>query len=63
MTDKTKDRNAPPHVVEALRRVLDYLMDDEAADYLATSPGEDREGHIYSALVTLDRWLSEHVAT
>lgn len=47
-----------PEIATALRRVLDYLMDDEAADYLATSPLEDPENHIYKDLQKLDRWLA-----
>lgn len=50
----------PRNVAEEIRRILDYLMDDEAAHYLETSPREDREDHIYPTLVTVDRWLSEH---
>lgn len=48
----------PTEVVEALRHILDYLMDDEAADYLANSLAEGRENHIYNSLALVDRWLA-----
>lgn len=54
-------RLTPPtadHFDDALQRILDYFMADEAADYLATSPREDREGHIYNDLRTAARWLA-----
>jgi hypothetical protein len=47
----------PTNVAAALRCVLDYLLEDEAAHYLATSPGEDRQNHIYVSLRLLEEWL------
>ena len=40
----------------ALQAVLDYLWDDEAADYGSRSPQEKR-GHIFAQLKTLQAWL------
>lgn len=53
-------------IVQDLDRVLAYLWKDEFADYLETSPLEDRQGHIFTSLKRLKRWLSafdrrEHV--
>lgn len=54
---------APPStddVVDALRRILHRFMADEAADYMETSPLENREGHIYNHLRTVARWLKHY---
>lgn len=53
-------RPVPTEVADALRRILDRFMADEAADYMETSPLEDSEGHIYHALRTVARWLKHY---
>ena len=63
-------KNKPTHTIEHarltvavaqdIRQILDYLMDDEAADYLETSPLEEREGHIYNALLAVNHWLARY---
>ena len=56
--DSQSKPQLPTEVLEALRHILDYLMDDEAADYLANSLAEGRENHIYNSLSLVDRWLA-----
>lgn len=52
------DSGCPPDEVrEALRRVVDYLYDDEAGDYQTRTRGDQRE-HIFQAVLCLARWLS-----
>jgi hypothetical protein len=46
----------PPHVHEALRRVLAYATPDEARHYEET-PVAERRGHIYECLMTVSLWL------
>jgi hypothetical protein len=46
----------PQHVREALRRVLDYAMPDEARHYGET-PVAERRCHIYESLMTVNQWL------
>lgn len=47
-----------PELVAAVREVLDYLCDDERADYQSRAP-EDREGHIFESLAVVSRWVAE----
>jgi hypothetical protein len=47
----------PAPILQQLRRIIDRYIDDEAAEYAETSPREDAEGHIYTALCTVNRWL------
>lgn len=64
--DKTKQtsrpasavRDLPEEVEEALRRVVDYLWEDEQADYWATPPRDGRERHIFVALRRISGWLA-----
>lgn len=61
VTEAPAAPTSPPStddVVDALRRILRRFMADEAADYMETSPLEDREGHIYNDLRTAARWLA-----
>jgi hypothetical protein len=44
-------------ILAAIRFVLDYLWDDELADYRACSP-QKRRGHIFEVLRKLDHWLA-----
>ena len=46
----------PQHVRDALRRVLDYTMENEEEDY-ENKPEAERAGHIYESLMTLREWL------
>jgi hypothetical protein len=54
----------PPLPIESLRRVVDYALPSERADYergdFATSPGPDVRpgGHIYHDLHALHHWLA-----
>ena len=59
-----KTQRTPTDVETALRRVLDYLWDDEAAHCLEASPLEaspleGRDEHIFHDLVTIRTWLDE----
>lgn len=41
---------------EALRRVVDYLYEDEAEDYQTLTKAEQR-GHIFEEVASVARWL------
>ena len=47
---------AEDRFTNALQAVLDYLWDDEAANYDSRAPQEKR-GHIFAQLKTLQAWL------
>jgi len=47
----------PSHIQDSLRRVLDYLWDDERVDHTkASSPNDRTERHIFDDLVELRIW-------
>lgn len=50
----------PPHIMNAMHEVLDYLWADEAAHCLETSPLEGRSEHIFHTMVEVRRWLDRH---
>ncbi|MEX2171052.1 MAG: hypothetical protein WD851_17165 [Pirellulales bacterium] len=49
--------NLPDPIHKAIDSILDYLWDDEARGYRASSKSE-REGHIFAELMTIRRWLT-----
>jgi hypothetical protein len=52
----------PDSVAAAMQEVLDFLLDDEKADFDAASPA-DRSRHIYLSLRRIETWLREHRPT
>lgn len=48
----------PVDVRQALRRMVDYLYDDEAEDYQTLTRAEQRE-HIFEAVLCIARWLAK----
>lgn len=48
----------PLEVRHALRRMVDYLHDDEAEDYQTLTQTEQRE-HIFEAVLCIARWLAQ----
>ena len=52
---ETTTNAVPPHVLEALSRVLEHLWEDEEKDFRTVSPRR-RNHHIYQALTVLARW-------
>lgn len=44
---------------QALARIVDYLWDEEAANYVETSPLEDRENHVFRSLEKVAAWLRQ----
>jgi hypothetical protein len=59
LEEKKEEReDVDPAVVEAARRIVDYLDDDERRSYEETEP-EHRKHHIYRHVLTLKAWLGE----
>ncbi len=52
----------PDSVAAAVQEVLDFLFDDEKADFDAASPA-DRSRHIYLSLRRIETWLRKHRPT
>ena len=57
-SDATEAARPPSEVREALRRVVDYLYDDEAEDYQTLTQAEQRE-HVFEAVLCVARWLAK----
>lgn len=46
-------------IADAINALLDYLWDDESADFASRSEA-DREGHIFLEIQAIRSWLMKH---
>lgn len=50
-------RRLPDHVADAMTAILDHFWQEEARHYLACSQDE-QDGHIFSEMLAVRRWLT-----
>lgn len=48
----------PPTVTDAIRRIVDYLYEEEAADYQTMERHLQRE-HIFESVLMVEGWLEQ----
>jgi hypothetical protein len=48
-----------PDIADAINALLDYLWEDESADFESRLEA-DREGHIFLEIQAIRSWLTEH---
>jgi hypothetical protein len=57
MATKT-NRSIGERQIEAVKKVIEYLWDDEGINFESCGP-RDRRNHIFVSLRKLDKWLAE----